>query len=70
MKMVWFILLLLIGLLIFGACNKTALEKKRVGVSASEFMAKLDELGYFKYTDDKNLDRVKQSVVEGYCPEC
>ena len=37
-------------------------------VNAEKFVARLDELGYFKYADPKDLDNLKKNMLEGYDP--
>ncbi len=36
--------------------------------TAKEFVDKIDSLGYFKYTDQKNLEELKQNHLESFDP--
>lgn len=37
--------------------------------AAEDFVKRIDELGYFKYTDSSKLDSLKISIVAGFDPE-
>jgi len=61
---------LLIGLGLFGAYNvKTKAKlKSNQEVSATQFVTKIEELGYYKYTDKKNIDSLKNELIKNYDP--
>jgi len=38
-------------------------------VSAEEFVGKIDSLGYFKFSDEEHIEKLKQSHLESFDPE-
>ena len=68
MKKLGIIIGLLIGLGLFGAFSLKSKAKPNQKVSATEFVNKLEELGYYKYADKKNIDSLKNDLIENYDP--
>lgn len=59
---------LLIGLGLFGAFGLKPKAKPNQKVSATDFVLKIEELGYYKYADKKNIDSLKKDLIENYDP--
>ncbi|MFD2432948.1 hypothetical protein ACFSO9_04965 [Mesonia maritima] len=59
---------IIIGLIVFGAFKKKSKENSIQKVSATEFVAQLEKLGYYKYADEKNIDSLKNDLIENYDP--
>jgi hypothetical protein len=56
---------------IFSFFKKKALvtpTKKSNAITGESFVAGLLELGYFKYADEKDIDSLKQNMMEGFNP--
>ncbi|MFT7012098.1 MAG: hypothetical protein ACJA2M_003052 [Polaribacter sp.] len=65
------ILGIIIGLIGFGLFAKTKKNNTQPiasKVSAKEFVAELEKLGYYKYADKKNIDSLKNDLIENYDP--
>lgn len=61
---------IIIGLIGFGLFAKTKKNSSEPisKVSAQEFVTKLEQLGYYKYADKKNIDNLKTDLIENYDP--
>ncbi len=61
---------IIIGLIGFGLFAKTKKNNAQPvsKVSAKEFVAELEKLGYYKYADKKNIDSLKNDLIENYDP--
>ncbi len=57
---------IIIGLIVFGAYRKKSDSKQKI--SANEFVTKLEKLGYYKYAEKKNIDSLKNDLIENYDP--
>lgn len=73
MKNLKIIIILLIGLMFFGIANSCSVKpgkniKRHQKTSASAFINKLDELGYYKYTDERLIGILKNHLFENYYP--
>lgn len=53
--------------------SKAIIEKiepsKHVKITAQEFVERIDSLGYFKYSDRENVEKLKQNHLESFDPE-
>jgi hypothetical protein len=58
----------LIGFGLFAKTKKNSVQPKVNKVSAKEFVAQLEKLGYYKYADKKNIDSLKNDLIENYDP--
>ena len=56
MKKLGLIFGIIIGLIVFGAFKKKSKDNSKPKISATEFVAELERLGYYKYADKKNID--------------
>jgi len=68
MKKLTLIFGIIIGLIVFGAFRKKSKGNSNQKVSATEFVAELEKLGYYKYADKKNIDSLKNDLIENYDP--
>jgi len=59
---------IIIGLILLGAFKKKSQGNSIQNVSATEFVAELEKLGYYKYADKKNIDSLKNDLIENYDP--
>jgi len=68
MKKLTLIFGIIIGLIVFGAFKKKSKGNSNQKVSATEFVAELEKLGYYKYADKKNINSLKNDLIENYDP--
>ena len=68
MKKLGLIFGIIIGLIVFGAFKKKSIDNSKPKISATEFVAELEKLGYYKYADKKNIDSLKNDLIENYDP--
>ncbi|WP_298340973.1 hypothetical protein [uncultured Algibacter sp.] len=68
MKKLGIIFGIIIGLIVFGAFKKKGEDNSKPKISATEFVAELEKLGYYKYADKKNIDSLKNDLIENYDP--
>ena len=68
MKKLGLIFGIIIGLVVFGAFKKKSNENSIQKVSATEFVSQLEKLGYYKYADEKNINSLKNDLIENYDP--
>ncbi len=61
---------IIIGLIGFGIFAKTKKNNTESTnkVSAKDFVAELEKLGYYKYADKKNIESLKNELIENYDP--
>ncbi len=65
----------ILSIILFGIFSKKkngidiSTSKTENSVTAKEFVAQLEKLGYYKYADKKNIDSLKQDLIENYDPD-
>ncbi len=68
MKKLGLIFGIIIGLIVFDAFGKKSKGKINQKISAIEFVSELEKLEYYKYADEKNIDSLKNDLIENYDP--
>ncbi|WCM41035.1 hypothetical protein MG290_08685 [Flavobacterium sp. CBA20B-1] len=59
---------IIIIFIVLRTLNTKSKEISTERVSATEFVAKLEKLGYYKYAEENNIDHLKTDLIENFDP--